>query len=181
MSKKIIQVTAMVLVMVFLSVSSISCYGNFSLVKKLYKWNGTVENKFMRSAFTWVMFIIPVYGVAGFIDFFILNLIEFWSGENPVTMSAGDKEVQYVEKDGKTYQITATQNRFDIVEQGENRSISLIYQESDNAWYVESRDGLVKVAEYTDESTETLSLIFPNQRIMTVNLKTHPEPMNYQN
>lgn len=181
MSKKIIQVTAMLLVLIFVSFSSISCYGNFSLVKKLYKWNGTVENKFARSAFTWVMFIIPVYGVAGFIDFVILNLIEFWSGENPVTMSAGEKEVQYVEKDGKTYRITATQNRFDIVEQGENRSISLVYLEDEKAWYVESQDGLVKVAEFSDKNAETLSLIFPNQRTMTVNLKDHPEPMNYQN
>ena len=181
MSKRILKLTALLLIVIFVSFSSISCYGNFSLVKKLYKWNGTIENKFAKSAATWIMFIIPVYGVAGFIDFVILNLIEFWSGENPVTMSAGDKEVQFVEKDGKTYQITATKNRFDIVEQGKDNPVSLIYQESDQAWYVESQNGMVKVAEFTDENAETLSLIFPNQRTMTVNLNDHPEPLNYQN
>ena len=144
----------MLLVVIFVSFSSISCYGNFSLVKKLYNWNGTIENKFAKSAATWIMFIIPVYGVAGFIDFVILNVIEFWSGENPVTMSAGDKEVQYVEKDGKTYQITATKNRFDIVEQGKDNPVSLIYQESDMSWYVESGQERIKVAEFSGENTD---------------------------
>jgi hypothetical protein len=181
MSKGILKLTALLLVVIFVSFSSISCYGNFSLVKKLYIWNGTIENKFAKSAATWIMFIIPVYGVAGFIDFVILNVIEFWSGENPVTMSAGVKEVQYVEKDGKTYQITATKNRFDIVEQGKDNQVSLIYQESDMSWYVESGQERIKVAEFSGENADQLSLFFPNDRSMTVDLNTNPDPMNFQN
>jgi hypothetical protein len=181
MSKRFIQLTAMLLVVLFLSFSSISCYGNFSLVKKLYKWNGTIENKFAKSAATWIMFIIPVYGVAGFIDFVILNLIEFWSGENPVTMSAGDKEVQYVEKDGKTYHITATKNRFDIREEGTDKTVSLVYLETDQSWYMESGQERIKVAEFSGENADQLSLFFPNDRSMTVDLNTHPDPMNFQN
>ena len=180
MSKRIIQVTAMLLIVVFLSFSSISCYGSFTLTKKLYKWNGSLENKFLSSAVMWVMFIIPVYGVTGFIDFVILNLIEFWTGENPVTMSAGDIEVQYVEKDGKQYKITATKNRFDIQEQGTDRVVSLVYQESDMGWYVESEKGMIKVAEFSDENARTLSLIFPNNNRMMVDLNTHPDPLTYQ-
>ena len=69
MSKRFIQVVAMLLVVLFLSFSSMSCYGSFNLVKKLYQWNGSLDNKYASSAVMWIMFIIPVYGVATFIDF----------------------------------------------------------------------------------------------------------------
>ena len=115
MRNKFIKVTAMVLILVFLSFSTFSCYGNFSLVKKLYQWNGSLGSKFVNSAVAWLLIIIPVYGVAGFIDFVILNVLEYWTGENPVKMSAGETDTQIVSKDGKEYQITASKNRFDIV------------------------------------------------------------------
>jgi hypothetical protein len=181
MSKRFIKVVAMLLVVLFISFSSIGCYGSFNLVKKLYLWNGSLDNKFASSAVMWIMFIIPVYGVASFIDFAILNVIEFWSGENPVKMSVGDKEVQYVEKDGKTYEITATKNRFDIREERTNKTVSLVYMETDQSWYVESGQERIKVAEFTGENADQLSLFFPNDRSMTVDLNTHPDPMNYQN
>ncbi len=60
------------------------CYGKFALTRKLYDWNGSLGNKFVNTLVMWVLMIIPVYGVVTFIDGFILNLIEFWSGSNPL-------------------------------------------------------------------------------------------------
>lgn len=60
------------------------CYGKFSLVRKLYEWNGSFDNKYLVSILMWAMMIIPVYGIASFADFVVLNLIEFWTGTNPV-------------------------------------------------------------------------------------------------
>ncbi|UCF63424.1 MAG: DUF3332 family protein, partial [bacterium] len=136
--------------------------------------------KLVNSAVAWLLMIVPVYTVAGFIDFVILNVIEYWTGENPVTMSAGDKDTQIVEKDGIKYQITATQNRFDVRElAGEKRQVSLIFEEDLNAWFVESSQGLIKIAEYQSENPDDLVLHFPDQKSLSVNLSTHPYPLEY--
>ncbi len=63
-------------------VFSSGCYGKFQLTRNLYEVNKSVEDKYLRSVVTWI-FVIP-YGIAGFLDFAIFNLIEFWSGENPI-------------------------------------------------------------------------------------------------
>jgi hypothetical protein len=73
---------ALVLVVSVGVVFSAGCYGKFQLTRNLYEINKSVEDKYLRSAVTW-LFVIP-YGITGFLDFAIFNLIEFWSGENPV-------------------------------------------------------------------------------------------------
>ena len=171
---------AVLVIVLLLSLSFMSCYGNFSLVKKLYNWNGTVGSKLGNTAVMWVLFIIPVYEVAGFIDFVILNVIEFWSGENPVKMSKGETEIQIVRKDGKEYQVTATKNKFTVTDLADrDRQVSLVYQEDTKSWYVESQQGLVKVAEYSENNPDNLVLIFPDQTRLAVNPATGTLPLEY--
>jgi hypothetical protein len=76
------KVVALVLVMSVGIVFSAGCYGKFQLTRTLYDINTSVQDKYVRSAVTWLL-IIP-YGIAGFLDFAVFNLIEFWSGENPI-------------------------------------------------------------------------------------------------
>jgi hypothetical protein len=61
------------------------CYGSFNLTGLVYDWNGSFSSKWVR----WLVFlglvILPVYGVLLVVDALILNTIEFWTGENPVT------------------------------------------------------------------------------------------------
>ena len=71
------KVISIILITCFLSLNFTGCYGNFALTKKLYNWNGQVGDKWVNSAVMWVLMIVPVYEVAGFIDFAILNLIQF--------------------------------------------------------------------------------------------------------
>ena len=61
------------------------CYGQFALVKTIYKANGSVENKWARSTVTALLVILPVYGLAGLGDVIIFNPIEFWSHVNPIS------------------------------------------------------------------------------------------------
>lgn len=61
------------------------CYGSFALTKKVHSWNGEVSpNKFVQ----WFVFlglnVVPVYGLAVFVDAIAVNAIEFWTGDNPV-------------------------------------------------------------------------------------------------
>jgi hypothetical protein len=150
------------------------CYGNFNLVRDIYKWNGTVGDKWVNSIVTWVLIIVPVYAIAGFIDFCILNVIEFWTGKNPVAMQPGEKETQIVEMNDKTYEVTATQNRFDISQLNSDIKVSLIFNKAQNAWFVETFDGQnIKVAEYDGNAQDVLSLIQPDGRVMKLNLKNN--------
>jgi hypothetical protein len=122
----------------------------------------------------WVFFIVPVYEIAGFIDFCILNVIEFWTGKDPLAMQPGEKEIQLVELEGKTYEITATQNRFDIKQVNSDAAISMIFNTEQNAWYVQTADGQnIKVAEFSGETQDILTLIQPDGQVMKVNLKNN--------
>lgn len=62
------------------------CYGEFALTKAVYEFNGDVsDNEFVQSLVTWVLGFLFVYSAAVLIDFVILNLIEFWTDQNPMT------------------------------------------------------------------------------------------------
>ena len=83
-----------------------ACYGSYGLTTKLYKWNGTLGNKWLDSCVHFLMWIIPVYPIcAGLIDGLVLNTVEFWSGSNPV--ASGDT---YYEKDAQGNQVAAVKN-----------------------------------------------------------------------
>jgi hypothetical protein len=61
------------------------CYGSFNLTRKVWKFNGEVGGKWVNEVVFLVMNIVPVYGVAAFVDAVVVNTIEFWTGSNPVT------------------------------------------------------------------------------------------------
>ena len=63
---------------------SAGCFGKFQLTRKVYDMNQSIDEKYVRSATTWVFVILPVYGFAALADLIVFNVIEFWSGENPV-------------------------------------------------------------------------------------------------
>ncbi len=77
---------------------SAGCFGTFQLTRKLYDINRSIDEKYVRSAATWV-FVIP-YAVTGLLDFVLFNVIEFWTGENPVASAPVTKE--YAHGTGRT-------------------------------------------------------------------------------
>lgn len=156
------------------SSSLVGCYGNFTLTRKLYTWNGSLGDKFLVSAVAWVMVIVPIYGFAGFIDFVFLNTVEFWTGKNPMAMKAGEKEIQVVEMNGEQYEITATKNRFDIIKLSNPKapSVSLIYDEADKSWYAESAQGKAKIAVEDAKNPNFISVIYPDGKTVKLNKTT---------
>jgi hypothetical protein len=77
---------------------SAGCFGKFQLTRKLYDVNQSIDDKYVRSAATWI-FVIP-YALTGILDFVVFNVIEFWSGENPVVSAPVTKV--YAEGNGRT-------------------------------------------------------------------------------
>jgi hypothetical protein len=98
------------------------CFGQFALTRKLYNWNDGLGNKFVKTVVLWAFMIIPVYEVLGLADLWVLNVIEFWGGSNPVAnlhmQQLPDGSVQ-VERDGLVMRLVPTgENRFDIFRDG---------------------------------------------------------------
>ena len=66
------------------------CYGPFRLTTKLHQWNGNVSNKkFVNELVFLGLCILPAYELCTLGDVLIFNSIEFWGGQNPITMKDG--------------------------------------------------------------------------------------------
>jgi hypothetical protein len=110
----------MVLAVAVMSMVTTGCFGTFQLTQDVYTWNKKIGdgNKWSRElVFLLVGPIIPVYGVAAFLDAVFVNSVEFWTGKNPVTASTkvieknGTKVVQTLRSDmGGRIQILEVSN-----------------------------------------------------------------------
>lgn len=93
--KSSFRILALLLVITVLCLSLASCAGKFALTHKLLDWNNSL-NKWLASFLLFLFIVIPVYGVCALIDWIILNVIEFYSGNNPVdpgtVLQGGEKE-----------------------------------------------------------------------------------------
>jgi len=105
--RRVGKVVALVLVVSVGVVFSAGCFGKFQLTRNLYDINRSVKDKYLRSAATW-LFVIP-YALTGFLDFAVFNLIEFWSGENPI--AAGPQARVYEKGDERAEMTIAREER----------------------------------------------------------------------
>ncbi|RTE54528.1 DUF3332 domain-containing protein [Arenibacter aquaticus] len=141
----------------FLSLSLLfsSCLGSFGAFNNLKDWNQNVSNsKFVNNLIFWGLNIIPVYGIFFVGDAVIFNVIEFWSGSNPIAMEEGDSEMQIVEHDGNTIRMLATKNRLEIkVLQGPKKGekLDLLYKPHEKSWNAIRPSGeIIKLSSFED-------------------------------
>ena len=160
-------VTALVLVM-FLSVSMVGCYGSFALTKKVYDWNGSLNNKYLVQVAFWVLSWLPVYGAAGAIDVLLLNLIEFWTGSNPMAMNNGEQIIKYASNGDDSYKITMSKELIKIEPMsGTDKAIELSFDANTNAWYLQSGNVNTKIATVDGN---TMNLLYPGGNSLSLNL-----------
>ena len=135
-----------------------SCFGEFALVRKVYNFNEDASsNKVVQTLLFYAMNIIPVYGLASAVDYFILNLIEFWTGSNPIAMNKGEVETQNIAFEGVNYQIEASQNQYAITPlEGENAFTTsyIRFNPDNNIWSHVSSDGVQTPLLGTHETEE---------------------------
>lgn len=132
--KKIFFIAAAASIMI----SQTGCFGGFELTKKVWEFNdGISDSKFLKTLMFYVLNIVPVYGIAGFLDVVIFNLVEFWSGSNPIAMAEGQYEEQFAKIDGQDYKITATKNKmsFQKIEDGQLVDMGeMVFSEEESKW-----------------------------------------------
>jgi len=135
------------------------CFGKFALTREVYKFHDSIAGndfggKAVKSVLFWVLGSI-VYGFTGFVDVFILNVLEFWTGSNPLAMHEGQKEIQIVKHNGVEYQITATKNKFEVVQlSGKDKGLTqnVTFNENQMAWYSNIDGKSTKIIQYNVEN-----------------------------
>ncbi|HSC75563.1 MAG TPA: DUF3332 family protein [Pseudomonadales bacterium] len=96
-----------------IALSSITgCMGRNAMTKSVHDWNlETADSRWGREG----LFIVtaPVWFITSYIDLFIVNSIEFWSGKNPINKNGAlvDTKVATLEKMG-IQNVASAQSRF---------------------------------------------------------------------
>ncbi|MDY0151807.1 MAG: DUF3332 family protein [Candidatus Cloacimonas sp.] len=168
--KRFTRLISLALLTVFIVVGVFGCYGNMALTKKVYQYNGNLGDKYLVQIAFWVMNFVPVYSAAAFIDVAFLNVIEFWTGSNPMAMNAGDQVIKYAQNGDKTLQFKITQNKMIITETAGPNSgaqIELSYNPTNNSWYLNDKTSTQKIATVDGEK---LNLIYPSGKELAINL-----------
>jgi hypothetical protein len=132
-----------------------SCLGSFQAFNNLKDWNQDVsDSRFVNNLVFWGLNIVPVYGLFFLGDAIIFNVIEFWSGSNPIAMKPGETETQMVEHEGNTYKMVASTNRVRVeVLQGPKRGnkLELFYKPDEKSWNAIRPDGeIIKLSSFED-------------------------------
>ncbi|HAJ80028.1 MAG TPA: hypothetical protein DCO75_09685 [Fibrobacteres bacterium] len=166
------RIVACLVLAAFISVNT-GCYGSFSLTKKIYKWNGSLGDKFLKSIVFWAFSIIPVYETCAFIDAIALNLIEFWAGSNPLALNS-DTEIQKTfEANGKVYNVTMGKGKINISEiagPDAGKQITLAYKQDASAWYMSSGQSTQMVASFNPKPLNTVNLYYPDGKVISQNI-----------
>ena len=140
------------------------CYGKFAVVKMVYKFHDSVAGNDMQGKVIKSLILLlggeAVYGLSIAADIFLFNIVEFWTGSNPLAMNNNQKEIQIVVQNGIKYQIIATQNKFEITQlngakKGANQSLT--YNPSELAWYNTSKGATTKMIQYKVENGELVA------------------------
>ncbi|MCY2686252.1 DUF3332 domain-containing protein [Salinimicrobium sp. TH3] len=131
-----------------------SCLGSFSAWNNLRDWNeDAADNKFVNNAIFWGLNIIPIYPLFYAGDVFIFNLVEFWTGENPIAMNEGEVQKQLIERNGVNYEMIATKNEIRIkVLSGERegKELKMVFDPADKSWNAVKDGEKIKLSSYEE-------------------------------
>lgn len=159
-----------------------SCIGSFNLTRAVYDWNTNIGDKWVNELVFLACLVVPVYGIASFVDVVALNTIEFWSGQNPMALKDGEKKQKLVEIDGKSYQLTSEKFKMTVEEVGNpDAKTEMVFRAEDNSWYLKKGKKLQKLVEveFTDGEITSYHIYKPDGSEYTI--QTGFDPVAVQN
>lgn len=163
--------------------SQTSCIGSFALTNKVLEFNRNLGDKFLNEVVFLAFCIIPVYEATVFIDAIILNLVEFWTGSNPLAIQEGQKEEKVVSKNGETYKFTATTNAMKVeVIEGKNqgKEVDFIFNSAEQTFSMNYEGQSTKLVEL-NASEQMATVYYPNgaQKNIALNGNAIEEALAY--
>ena len=144
------KIITVILLISIISVSVSGCFGSFALTRKVYDLNQSFGDKWIQSIGMWVMCIVPIYGFSAFVDIVVLNLIEFWTGDNPLAMGEDESSVRLYAHEGREFEVTTTRNRYDFVEIG-NPSNAFAFVFEGSSWFLHANDEIIMITQDTEQ------------------------------
>ena len=126
-----------------------SCIGSFSLFNKYAAWQKDMtSNKFINAIVGF--FLMPIVGsITTFIDWVVLNTIEFWSGDNPVASNVG-KTQNVMGKDGLLYAVKTLKNGYEIT--NPNGEVTLFtYNKKSDTWYIQQNGVTQELFQFNED------------------------------
>lgn len=132
-----------------------SCVGSFSLFNKLAKWNkGATRYKLLNELIFLV--ISPAYAVCSVVDLFVLNTIEFWSGNNPMGASIG-KTVKVKGDDGNVYAVKYLADGYEVTRPNGGKYY-FKHDSATDAWYMEENGERKELFSFNHNGTVKMAL-----------------------
>lgn len=124
-----------------------SCIGSFALTNRVLSWNKSIGPKFLNELVFVAFWIVPVYEVTGLADMLILNSIEFWDGQNPVSAS-----VKAVDTENGRYLIACDGKGYTITHEPTGRKTRLDFTPETKTWSVEVNEEKCPFMTFVDDN-----------------------------
>ena len=109
------RILCMVLIVFIMGMSFTGCNGQYVLWNKAHPFFSNLGGKWVGAVVNWICWIIPVYEICFIGDIIILNVIEFWSGSNPMALNTFEQtdengtRITAVKNDNGTLSLTITE------------------------------------------------------------------------
>lgn len=155
-------------------ITSTGCFGTFSLTRKVYQFNEDIGDKWIQSVTMWVMLVVPVYAVCGFIDVVFCNVLEFWTGSNPVAIMNDEIIEQTVEKNGVTYNVRIGKGAIIVSEENGRQSgktMSLKFDKKRSRCTLSNGDESRTICLFHPKPLNLVDVYYPDGSIKTFNTR----------
>lgn len=139
-----------------------SCIGSFGLLNKVSSWNQNATGNKYLNGFIGIL-LTPVYGFCFSIDWFILNTIEFWTGEQLI---AANETRRMVGSDGNIYLVASDKNGYTITNETSNDSVRLAFDADTKTWNLDDNGSVRQLVKVNDD--KTLTVYTPDGQELTV-------------
>lgn len=103
-----------------LTLAATGCTGSFQLVQAVHRWHTNFESRWTDEVCFLVACIIPIYAAAFTVDAIFFNSVEFWLGDNPVTVKTADATITRVDANTALVKHEATGETYTLTRNGEN-------------------------------------------------------------
>lgn len=144
-----------------------SCIGSYSLFNKYAQWELRMTNsKFLNAIIGFVIDIVCV-PITLLVDHLVLNTIEFWSGDNPVSSNVG-KTQEVIGEDGKMYTVKTLKDGYEVTD-SEGAVTLFTHNKKDNSWSMTKNGVTQELFRFNPDGKSITTVLNGEEKSFTLN------------